>query len=76
MKGENKNKLLAEQKDILAQLKKLEGVPDMGSDVESTFDEEADEAEEFQKNLGLREDLKKRLVEIKNELDKLFKKGL
>ena len=76
MEENRKQKLLAEQKEILAQLKKLEGVPDMGNDVESTFDEEADEAEELHKNLGMREDLKKRLVEIKSELDNLHKKGL
>ncbi|KKU76607.1 MAG: Transcriptional regulator, TraR/DksA family [Parcubacteria group bacterium GW2011_GWA2_47_8b] len=67
-------RLLKEQKEIVKQLADLGGVPDMGSDTEGeTFDEEADEAEEYQKNLGLRQALKERLLDVKNALDKLFK---
>ncbi|MBI2024481.1 MAG: hypothetical protein HYT03_00075 [Candidatus Harrisonbacteria bacterium] len=73
-KEDRKRELLQEQKEILAQLNKLSGIPDMGSDTEGeTFDEETDEAEEYQKNLALSSDLKKRLLEIKEELDKLHK---
>ena len=67
-----KDKLLKEQEDIIKQLKDLGEVPDMGSDTEGeTFEEEADEAEEYSKNLGIKQVLKERLLEIKNALDKI-----
>lgn len=71
---ELKGKLLQEQKEIAGQLKKLAGVPDFGSDTEGeVFEEEADEAEEYHKNLGEKELFKERLLDIKNALDKIAK---
>ena len=67
-----KEKLLKEQEEIIKQLKDLGEVPDMGSDIEGeTFEEEADEAEEYSKNLGIKQVLKERLLDIKNALDKI-----
>lgn len=69
-----KNKLLKEQEEIIKQLKDLGEVPDMGSDTEGEVaEEEADEAEEYSKNLGIKQALKERLLEIKNALDKIAK---
>ncbi len=69
-----KEKLLGEQKDIAGQLKELGGVPEFGSDAEGeTFEEESDEAEEYSKNLGIKQVLKERLLDIKNALDKIAK---
>jgi RNA polymerase-binding transcription factor DksA len=67
-----KEKLLQEQKDIAKKLKDLGEVPEFGTDVEGeVFEEEADEAEEYSKNLGIKQELKGRLLDIKNALDKL-----
>lgn len=69
-----KEKLLKEQGEIVKQLKDLGEVPDMGSDTEGEVaEEEADEAEEYSKNLGIKQALKARLLEIKNALDKMAK---
>ena len=69
---DSKDKLLKEQEDIIKQLKDLGEVPDMGSDTEGeTFEEETDEAEEYSKNLGIKQVLKERLLDIKNALDKI-----
>jgi len=69
---EIKSKLLKEQKEIAEQIKKLGGVPDFGNDTEgAAYDEEADEAEEYHKNLGEKAILKERLLDIKNALDKI-----
>lgn len=69
-----KEKLLRGQSEIVKQLKDLGEVPDMGSDTEGEVaEEEADEAEEYSKNLGIKQDLKVRLLEIKNALDKMAK---
>lgn len=69
-----KTKLLQEQEAIVKQLKDLGEVPDMGSDTEGeVFEQEADEAEEYSKNLGIKQELKVRLLEIKNALDKMAK---
>lgn len=71
---ELKKKLLKEQKEIIAELKSMGEVPDMGSDTEGeTYEEEADEAEEYSKNLGIKKTLKERLLDIKNALDKIAK---
>ena len=44
----------------------------MGSDIEGEVaEEEADEAEEYSKNLGIKQVFKERLLEIKNALDKI-----
>ncbi len=67
-----KKKLLEEQKDLEKQLKDLGEVPDMGSDVENEeFDEETDEAEEYSKNLGIKQTYKERLADIKSALEKI-----
>lgn len=71
---ELKAKLLQEQKEIETELGKIPEVPEFGSDTEGEiFEEEADEAEEYSKNLGLKETLKTRLLDIKNALDKMAK---
>lgn len=67
-----KSQLLQGQKDIAKQLKDLGEVPEFGTDTEGeTFEEESDEAEEYSKNLGIKQELKARLLDIKNALDKL-----
>jgi RNA polymerase-binding transcription factor DksA len=67
-----KEKLLQTQKDIAKQLKDLGEVPEFGTDTEGeTFEEESDEAEEYSKNLGIKQELKARLLDIKNALDKI-----
>lgn len=69
-----KNKLSKEQEEIVKQLEDLGEVPDMGSDTEGEVaEEEADEAEEYSKNLGIKQTLKERLLEIKNALDRIAK---
>jgi RNA polymerase-binding transcription factor DksA len=69
-----KDKLLKEQKEIVKQLKELGEVPEFGTDIEGeVFEEEADEAEEYSKNLGIKQVLKERLLDIKNALDKIAK---
>ena len=58
--------LLQEHEKLLKEIKDLGGIPDMGSDTEGeTFEEEADEAEEYSKNLGIKQTLKERFLEIK-----------
>ena len=70
--SELKAKLLKEQEDLVKQLKDLGEVPDMGSDTEGEVaEEEADEAEEYSKNLGIKQTYKERLLDIKNALDKM-----
>lgn len=72
--SEFKARLLKEQEDLVKQLKSMGEVPDMGSDTEGeTYEEEADEAEEYSKNLGIKKTLKERLLDIKNALDKIAK---
>ncbi|MDO8466960.1 MAG: hypothetical protein Q7S83_02355 [bacterium] len=68
---EQKKKLLEEQDEIVKEMKTL-GVVDFGSDTESEVaEEEADEAEEFSKNKGIEQELKGRLIDVKNALDKI-----
>ncbi len=67
-----KTQLLKEQEEIIKQLKDLGEVPDMGSDIEGEVaEEEADEAEEYSKNLGIKQTYKERLNDIKSALDKI-----
>ncbi|MEK7641101.1 MAG: hypothetical protein AAB389_03855 [Patescibacteria group bacterium] len=71
--AELKEKLLKTQAEIVNQLKS-EGVVDFGSDTESEVaEEEADEAEELSKNEGIAQELKGRLIDVKNALDKMAK---
>ncbi len=68
---EQKKKLLEEQDEIVKEMKNL-GVVDFGSDTEGEIaEEEADEAEEFTKNKGIEQELKGRLIDVKNALDKI-----
>lgn len=68
---EQKKKLLEEQDEIVKEMKNL-GVVDFGSDTEGEVaEEEADEAEEFTKNKGIEQELKGRLIDVKNALDKI-----
>ena len=69
---ELKVKLLKTEKDLEAELKGLEGVPEMGSDVEGeAAEEEADEAEEYSGNLGVKDSLKERLQNVKSALQEM-----
>ena len=67
---ETKNKLIQTQADLEKELKGLEGVPEMGSDVDA-FDTETDEAEEYSTNLGIKNALKSRLMAVKEALAKI-----
>ncbi|MDP3956636.1 MAG: hypothetical protein Q8P97_01420 [bacterium] len=66
-----KQKLEEERRQIELEIKNLEKAPDFGSDVADLNDEEADEAEEFSTNLGIREPLKVRLKDIQDALKKI-----
>ena len=67
---EHEEKLKKTQADLEVELKNLEGVPEMGSDVDH-FDEETDETEELGNVLGVRDALKGRLQAVKHALDKI-----
>lgn len=61
--------------EIEAQLKAEKKVPEYGSDTEGeSFDQEADEAEELGKQLGVHQVLKERLSDIENALEKINNK--
>ena len=65
-------KLLKEKAELEKQVTSVPEVTEMGSDIEGeVFEEEADEAEEFSKNLGVKKALKERLAEIETALRKL-----
>lgn len=65
-------KLMEEQKQIAKTIAGMPEVPDSGSDVEGEeAEEEADEAEDYFNQLGEKQALKARLIEIKDQLDKL-----
>ncbi len=67
-------KLLKEKADLEKQLKIVPEVTEMGSDVEGeVFEEEADEAEEFVTNAGIKDSFKQRLADINSALDKIQK---
>ncbi len=58
--------------EIEAQLKSEKTVPEYGTDTEGEmFEEEADEAEEYGKQLGVHQVLKERLADIENALEKI-----
>ena len=67
-----KQKLEEERRQIELEIKNLEKVPEFGSDVTDVNDEEADEAEEFSTNLGIRESLRVRLKDIQAALKKII----
>jgi DnaK suppressor protein len=64
---EQKRRLLESKIEIEAEMKELEVMPDMGDDTDS-FEEEADEAEEYVTNLSKSDGLRKDLDEIKDAL--------
>lgn len=66
-----KQKLEEERRQIELEIKNLEKVPEFGSDVTDFNEEEADEAEEFSTNLGIKEPLKARLKDIQDALKKI-----
>lgn len=69
---ELKEQLEKEAGEIEAQLGAEKNVPEYGSDTEGhTFDEEADEAEELGKQLGVHQVYKDRLADIESALDKM-----
>jgi len=65
-----KKKLIESQKDLEAQIKDVEKTPEFGSDVDH-FEEEADEAEEFSKNLGEAKAFRERLENVLRSLTKI-----
>ena len=66
-----KEKLEKEAGELEAQLATAKKTPEFGSDVETDWSEEADEAEEFSKDLGVQDTLKERLNDIEHALDKM-----
>ena len=66
-----KEQLEKEAGELEAQLGSVSKDKDFGSDVESDFSEEADEAEEFSNDLGTKDVLKERLKDIETALDKM-----
>ncbi len=66
-----KEALEKEAGELEAQLSSVKKDKDFGSDTESDFSEEADEAEEFSNNLGMKDALKERLQTIEAALEKI-----
>ena len=66
-----KEQLEKEAGELEAQLGVVSKTPEMGSDTETDFSEEADEAEELSNNLGMQDTLKSRLQDIEAALDKM-----
>ena len=67
---EYKNKLNKGKAAVEEEIIKNNQPPDFGNDVDG-FDEETDEAEAFNNQLALVQDLKKRLVDIESALNKI-----
>lgn len=65
-----KKRLEAARADLKEQVTSLNESPEFGSDVDD-FEEEAEEAEETSKNLGLADALKKRLENVEHALGKI-----
>jgi len=68
---ELKEQLEKEAGELEAQLSSVSKTADFGSDAETDFSEEADEAEEFSNNLGMQDALKGRLQDIESALEKM-----
>ena len=66
-----KEQLEKDAGEIEAQLGSVSKTADFGSDTETDFSEEADEAEELVNNLGASEALKERLADIEAALAKM-----
>jgi len=67
-----KKKLEMTKKDLEKEIADLKTAPEFGSDVDH-FEEETDEAEEFNKNLGVEKTLKERLINVERALEKMAK---
>jgi RNA polymerase-binding transcription factor DksA len=65
-----KSKLNKEKLVVEADIKNNSNPPDFGHDIDG-FDEETDEAEAFNNQLALVQDLKGRLVDIESALNKI-----
>jgi len=65
-------KLEVSKRDLEKELATLQEKPEFGSDVDH-FEEEADEAEEFSKNLGVAKVLRHRLKDVEDALGKIRK---
>ncbi len=61
------------KESVESRIKKLYKVPEFGSDVDAG-DEEADETEEFGKQLAIAQEYKKQLVDVDSALKKIEKK--
>lgn len=68
-----KNKLTAIKDSLARQIAKLREPVNMGKDVESSFEEEADEAAETVANAGMVETLKRRAHRVEDALRKMDK---
>jgi DnaK suppressor protein len=69
---DQKQRLLAAKQEIEQEIEDLKGVPDMGSDTDS-FEEEADEAEEYVAHLSMSDALAKDLQSINEALSEIAK---
>ena len=67
-----KEQLEREAGNLEVQVKEDTKTPSFGDDVESDYSEEADEAEEFGNNAGIKDALKGRLGDIEQALDKIM----
>ncbi len=65
-----KEQLEKEAGELEAQLKRHKGDTDFGSDIDHG-DEEADEAEEYSNDLGIKDALKEQLINVESALDKM-----
>jgi len=65
-----KQRLLEAKREIEKEMEDLKGVPEMGSDTDS-FEEEADEAEEYVAHLSMSDALAKDLESINEALDEI-----
>lgn len=68
-----KKRLLAVKDAVLKQIANLRKPVDMGKDVESSFEEEADEATEMVAQAGMVETLKRRAHRVEDALVKMDK---
>ncbi len=67
-----KKKLEKTKADLETQIKDTEKTPDFGSDIDH-FEEEANEADEIGKNLGMEQTFKERYESVVHALDKIEK---
>lgn len=72
LQEELKTKLEDTQAELQKEIEELSSPVDMGDDIDS-YDEEADEAEEFSANMGAADSLKRRLSSVELALAKMAK---